>query len=161
MKHFRGVFAVLLLLLALPAVASAPIFTVSPFTPFVLSQGPDTCPFDVYFAPQPGRPNDFKIILFANGSSIGHGATFVTATNLSNFKSINLNISGPGSFSVTDNSLTTFGPILGIWPPNLVPPGLPPVSYSHGQTVIQFDNSGNILSISFTGTAEDLCKLLE
>lgn len=167
MKHFSGVskIAVLLLMLALPAVASAPIIVISPFTPFVLPAGPDTCSFDIYFKPQPGRPNDGKLILFANGSqfAVFHGVTFVTATNLSNFKSIELNISGPGTFSVTNNTATLLGPILDFGlPPNLLPPGLPPVSYSHGQIVLQFDNSATILlSVSFNGTAQDVCQLLQ
>ena len=163
MKHFRGVskIAVLVLMLALPAVASAPIIVVNPLTPFVIPAGPDNCPFDVYFAPQPGRPNDGKIIQFASGSAIIHGATFVTATNLSNFKSINLNISGPGSFSFSNNTFTVLGPSLvsGL-PPNLVPPNLPLVALTHGQLVEQLDNSGNVLSVSFTGTAQDVCQLL-
>ena len=163
MKHFSGVskFAVLLLMLALPAVASAPIIIVNPWTPEVVEAGPDACPFDVYFVPQPRRPNGGKIIQFANGSTIFTGAVFVTATNLSNSQSINLNISGPAQFSVSHNTFTLFGPTLNFLPPNLVPPGLPPVSFAHGKTVLQFDDSGNLLSVSFNGTAKDLCQLLQ
>lgn len=164
MKHFSGVskIAVLLLMLVLPAVASAPIIVVNPLTPFVLAAGPDSCPFDVYFAPQAGRPNAGKIILFANGSEIIHGATFVTATNLSNSKSLNLNISGPGSLSFSDNTFTALGVSLSFdVPQNLLPANLPLVALTHGQLVEQFDNSGNLLSVSFTGTAQDVCQLLE
>jgi hypothetical protein len=117
MKHFSGVckFTALLLMFALPAVASAPIITVSPFVAFVQPSGPGGCSsFDVYIAPQAGRPNNAKVITFANGSTITTGATFVTATNLTNNKSINLNISGPGKFSVSDNTFTVFGPSLDI-----------------------------------------------
>ena len=161
MRPFSGVFAVLLLLLALPAVATAPVIVVNPFTPFLLSGGTNTCPFDVAVVPQPGRPNSGKLIVFADGSTIGHGAVFVTATNVTTSKSVNLNISGPGQFSVTNNTFTAFGATLGILPPNRVPPNLPPVSFAHGQTVLQFDNSGNIVSVSFSGTAQNLCELLQ
>lgn len=164
MKHFSGVskVAVLLLMLALPAVASAPIFIVNPVGPFLIQGGPDGCPFDVIVAPQPGRPNNGKIIQFTNGSAVFSGATFVTATNLSSFKSINLNISGPGSFSFSNNTFTVLGASLvsGL-PPNLVPPNLPLVALTHGQLVEQFDNSNNLISVSFTGAAEDVCQLLQ
>lgn len=162
MRLFSSLFAVLLLTLALPAVASAPIITITLLAAFVIPSGPDGCPsFDVYVAPQAGRPNNGKTITFANGSTIGHGATFVTATNLTTNKSINLNISGPAQFSVTDNTFTAFGAILGFLPPNLVPPDLPAISFAHGKIVLQFDNAGNIVSITFTGTAQNICELLQ
>jgi hypothetical protein len=86
MKHFGGVskFAVLLLMLALPAVASAPVFVVNPLTPFVIAAAPNACSFDVAVVPQAGRPNKGRVIIFADGSTILHGATFATATNASN-----------------------------------------------------------------------------
>jgi len=161
MRVFSGIFAVLLLTLALPVVASAPIIVLNPFTASVIMAGPDNCPFDIALVPQQGRPNNGKLIVFADGSTIGHGATFVTATNVATSKSINLNISGPGQFSVTDNTLTGFGPgLVYNLPPNVLPPNLPPVSFGHGRTVVQFGNLG-IVSVTFTGTAENLCELLQ
>ena len=162
MKHLGGVskFAVLLLMLALPAVASAPIFTVNPFTGFVLQSG-EVCPFEVVFAPQAGRPNNGKIITFANGSMITSGATFATATNMTNNKSINLNISGPARFSVSDNTLTAVGPTLDILLTQ-GPADLPSLALTKGNTVVQFDSLGNIISVSYTGAApQDLCQSLE
>lgn len=165
MKQFSGLckFAGLLLMLALPAVATAPIFVVNPVTPFVIAAGPGGCPsFDIAVVPQPERPNKGKLIVFADGSTIGHGATFVTATNLSNSKSINLNISGPTQFSVSDNTFTLYGATLNFSvPSNLLPPNLPTVSFAHGQTVIHFDNLGNIVSFTFSGTAQDVCESLQ
>lgn len=86
MKHVSGgvcKFAALLLMFALPAIASAPIITVTPFVAFVQPAGPGGCSsFDVYIAPEAGRPNKAKVLSFANGSTITTGATFVTATKL-------------------------------------------------------------------------------
>lgn len=166
MKYLNGVskFAAFLLMLAMPAVASAPIFTVNPFQAFVLTSGPDGCPFNVSFVPQEGRPNKGKVITFANGSSIDSGATFVTATNMTSNKSIDLSISGPAHFFVRDNTFTSYGPIFGIDIPNVgpTPPNFPTVAIATGQLVFQFDNFGNLLSDSYTGAApQDICQLLE
>ena len=100
--------------------------------------------------------------MFADGSTIGHGAVFVTATNVNTSKSINLNISGPGQFSVADNTSTFYGPTLGFdFPPNVLPASLPPFFLAHGHSVVQFDNLGNITSVTFSGTAQNVCELLE
>jgi hypothetical protein len=164
MKHFSGVckFAALLLMFALPAVASAPIFTMSPLTPFVISSGPGGCPsFDVLFAPQAGRPNNGKIITFANGSTISTGAVFVTATNLTSNKSINLNISGPGQFSFSDNTFTVFGPSLEIGLQE-GPADLPSIAFVKGPAVLQLDDFGHVISVTHTGAApQDVCQSLE
>jgi hypothetical protein len=163
MKHFSmAAFTVFLLMLALPAVATAPIFVENPFVAFTVASGPEACSFPVYLAPEPGRPNSGKVIIFADGSTIGSGPVFVTATNVNTSKSINLNISGPGGFSVTNNSFTNYGPTLGFeFPPNVLPANLPPFFFSHGHLVTQFDNLGNITSVTFTGTAQNVCELLE
>ena len=162
MRIFGGIFALLLQMLALPSVAKAPIIVVNPFTGFVIMAGPNNCPFDIALVPQPGRPNNGKVIIFADGSTISHGAVFVIATNVSTSKSINLNISGPGHFSVTNNTFTSLGPTLvSDFPPNTLPPNLPPVAFAHGQTEVQFDNLGNLVSVTFSGTAENLCELLQ
>ena len=163
MKQFSRVsrVALLLLALALPAVAAGPIITVVPFTPFVIPADGGCGTFDVYVALEPGRPYGGRLIQFAN-SEMMFGPAFVTLTNLSTLKAINLNVSGPVNFSFTNNTLVLFGPTLdsGL-PANLVPPGLPLVAFAKGRTVVQFDNSGNVVSVSFTGTAQDLCQLLQ
>ena len=162
MKHFQPLLkvALLLLVLAVPAVAGKPIITINPLTPFVISAA-DGCgsgTFDVYVAPQPGRPNSGKIIGFTN-SLIFAGPAFVTVTNLSTGKTINLNISGPGMFSFTSNTFVGVGPyLISGAPPNL---GLPLVSFTHGRLVYEFDNQGNVTSATFTGTAQDVCQLLQ
>jgi hypothetical protein len=163
MKSFSRVSkaALLLLALALPAVAGAPIITVVPFTPFVIPADGGCGTFDVYVALEPGRPYGGRLIQFAN-SEMMFGPAFVTLTNLSTLKAINLNISGPVNFSFTNNTLVLFGPTLGSGlSANLLPPGLPLVAFAKGRTVVQFDNSGNVVSVSFTGTAQDLCQLLQ
>jgi hypothetical protein len=165
MKHFSGVckFAALLLMFALPAVASAPIFTMAPLTSFVITSGPGGCPsFDVLVAPQAGRPNSGKTITFANGSSISTGAVFVTATNLTSSKSINLNISGPGQFSVSDNTFTVLGPSLDIGFQDLGAADLPSVAFVKGPVVLQFDNFGKVISVTHNGASpQDVCQSLE
>ena len=165
MNHGSGgvcKFAALLLMFALPAVASAPIFTANPAAPFVRPAGPGGCSFDVFVAPQAGRPNNGKTITFANGSQVLNGAVFETLTNLTNFKSINLNISGPGQFSVSDNTFTLFGPQVLFGFENLGPAALPSVAFLKGQTVLQLDAFGNFISVKFTGAApQDVCQLLE
>jgi len=162
MMQFTSVsrVVVFLLALALPAVAGKPIIVINPFTGAVIPAAGGCGTFNVILTPEPGKPNGGKVIVFAN-SEIFSGPVFVTATNFSTGKAINLNISGPGTFSVTDNTFVLVGPTLGILPANLVPPGLPPISFATGRTVLQFDASGNITSISFNGTAQDLCQLLQ
>jgi hypothetical protein len=126
--------------------------------------GAGGCPsFDVLIVPQQGRPNNGITITFANGSAVVSGATFVTATNQTSLKSINLNISGPGRFSVSDNTFTVLGPSLDLGFQGLAPADLPSnIVVGHGNAVIQFDNLGNVISISYTGAPpEDVCQALE
>jgi len=166
MKYLSGVskFLVFLLMLALPAVASAPIITVTPLTPTVVPAGPGACPFDLLMAPEQGRPNSSKTIMFAN-SQIISGAAFVTVTNLSNFKSMNFNGSGPSQLSFVDNNLTTIignGPLLLFLDPTKIPPTLFTVSYTTGRVVVQLDSSSNTTSITYQGgPAQNVCELLE
>lgn len=163
MRNFSHVSkaALLLLALALPAVAGAPIITVVPFTPFVIPADGGCGTFDVYVALEPGRPYGGRLVQFAK-SEMMFGPAFVTVTNLSTLKATNLNISGPVNFSFTDNTLVLFGPTLDSGTPaNLLPPGLPLVAFAKGRTVVQFDNSGNVVSETFTGTAQDVCQLLQ
>jgi hypothetical protein len=162
MRQFTRASRVVVFLLALasPAVAGRPIIILNPASPFVIPAAVGCGTFDVLIAPEPGRPNGGRVIQFAN-SAIFQGPVFVTATNLSTGKSINLNISGPGKFSSTANTFVAYGPSLFTLPANLVPPGLAPVSVANGRVVLQFDALGNLISVSFTGTARDLCQLLQ
>lgn len=162
MKQFQRVskLAVLLLALAVPAIAGKPIITINPITPFVIpaAEGCGSGTFDLYVAPQSGRPNSGKVIGFTN-SAVLSGPIFVTLTNLSTNKTINLNISGPGKFSFTTNTSVFEGPAL-LWalPPTLA---LPLVSFTHGRIVLVFDDQGDVTSATSTGTVEDVCQLLQ
>ncbi len=171
MKGFKRVSKVTLLLLALviPALAAGPTIVDNPLTSFVIPAAVGCGTFDVTGAPEVGKPNGGRIIMFFNQqgvlvSEIVHGATFVTLTNTSNGNSINLNISGPGKISFTSNTEVIFGPTLFLeFPANVTPHNLQGIAFATGQTGIQFDNSGNIISVSFVGNTPQpsVCALLE
>jgi hypothetical protein len=154
--------ALLLLALALPAVAQKPTIQLTPFTSFFVPAAA-ACGFDVLFTPQAGRPNRERLIQFANTVIIA-GPLFVTITNLSTGKTINLNISGPTriSFSGTPTVVAT-GPSIQPLPANvLTAAGLPLLPLIHGQIVFTLDDQGNVTSIqSVTGTVQDVCQLLQ
>jgi hypothetical protein len=164
MKQFSRISKVVLLLLALglPAVAGKPIIVVNPFTPFVITAAEGCGTFDVYFAPEAGRPNGGRVIVFAN-AEIWQGPVFATATNVSTGKSINLNLSGPTHVSFTTNTTVVYeGPGLTLLTADLAAAaGLPVVASVTGRTVFGLDAQGNVISVSFTGTAQDLCQLLQ
>jgi hypothetical protein len=122
----------------------------------------DACGFDVLFTPQEGRPNRERLIQFAD-TTIIVGPLFVTLTNLSTGKTINLNISGPGQFHFTTNTFVGEGPsIPGPLPADVATAaGVPLLPLFHGRVVYTFDAEGNLISISFTGPVQDVCQLLE
>ena len=171
MKGFNRVSKVtlLLLMLVIPALAAGPKIVDNPFTPFVIPAAIGCGTFDVNAAPEAGKPNGGRIIEFFNqqgvlDSTIAHGALFVTLTNTSNGNSINLNISGPAKTSFTSNTAVFFGPTLFIgFPANVTPPNLRGIAFATGRTVVKFDNSGNITSVSFVGNVPQpsVCALLE
>jgi len=163
MKQFSRISKVVLLLLALalPAVAAKPIIVINPFTPFVITAAEGCGTFDVYFAPEAGRPNGGRVIVFTN-AEIWHGPVFATATNVNTGKSINLNLSGPTHISFTTNTVVYEGPGLTWLPADLAAAaGLPVVASVTGRTVLGYDAEGNVISVSFTGRAQDLCQLLQ
>jgi hypothetical protein len=163
MKNSTDVLKVILLLLALalPALAAGPTIVDNPFSSFVIPAAHGCGTFDVNAAPAAGKPNGGRLILFAN-SAIGSGPVFVTLTNLSTGKSINLNISGPGKFSFTNNTSVLAGPTLFIGFPPVGPSNLQGIAFATGRTVVQFDDSGNLISVSFVGnTPQNVCALLE
>jgi hypothetical protein len=168
MKQFSRIpVAVLLLAFALPALAQKPTITETPFTtPFVISGGAanGACNFDVLVAPQEGRPNRERTIQFAK-KMIVVGPLFVTLTNLSTQKTANLNISGPTvvNFTGGTTSAVFMGPTLvAELPPNLATAaGLPPVAAVNGRTILMFDAQGVLTSVTFTGTEQDVCQLLQ
>jgi len=155
--------ALLLLALALPAAAQKPTIQLMPFTSAFIPAA-DACGFDVLFTPQAGRPNRERLIQFAN-TAIVAGPLFVTATNLSTGRTIDLNISGPFHLSFSSNTTTVVstGPSIQPLPANvLTAAGLPPLPLIHGQIVFTVDNQGNVTSIQrVTGTVKDVCELLQ
>ena len=164
MKQLSRLAKVALSLLApaLPALAAGPIIVENPITPFVIPAAGGCGTFDVLVAPEVGKPNGGEAILFAN-STILAGPTFVTLTNVSTGKSTNLNISGPVKIVFRNNGTTGVneGLTLVFSLPANAPPDLQGVVRSNGRLVSQFDNSGNLISVTFTGTTQNLCQLLQ
>jgi hypothetical protein len=124
----------------------------------------------VLFTPEPGKPNGERLIQFVDSAgphaAIGVGPLFVTLTNLSSKKTVNVNISGPGLFGVTGTSGRTdviLGPAIpGALPANVATAaGLPLLPLFHGRALFTFDAQGNLISVSFTGTVQDVCQLLQ
>ena len=154
--------ALLLLALALPAVAQKPTIQLIPFTSFFVPAAA-ACGFDVLFTPQAGRPNKERLIQFANTAIIA-GPLFVTITNLSTGKTINLNISGPQRISFSGNTTAELlGPYVTLLPADVATAaGLPLLSLTYGRVVVTVDQQFNISSIqSVTGTVQDVCQLLQ
>jgi hypothetical protein len=119
----------------------------------------------VLVAPETGRPNGERLIQFGNTSIIA-GPLFLTLTNQSTGKSINLNASGPEVVTLnggvpTNERIMGTSLILGL-PPNLAAAaGLPAVAVTHGQVVFTFDAQGTLSGVSFNGTTQDVCQMLE
>ena len=166
MKLFRGVTKVTLVLLALaaPALAAGPVIVENPIPPAVPIPAASGClTFDVVATPEAGKPNGGDAILFAT-SAILAGPAFVTLTNVSTGKSINVNISGPTKVIFTTNTVVTvnLGLTLVFGNAPQYPPNLQGIALAHGRLMSTFDNStGNLISATFTGTARNLCTLLE
>ena len=164
MRPFRVVSALALLLLAFALLAAAqgkPIIQITPFTPFVVPAADNGCGFDILLTPQAGRPNRERTILFTN-SEIVAGPLFVTFQNLTTNKTDNENISGPGTFSFSDNTFVLRGPSFVVLPESVAQTaGLPRTALTNGSLVLTFDSLGNITSASLSGTARDVCSLLE
>ena len=163
MKQFTHAskIALLLLVLALPVAAGKPTITFAPFMGlfFPAAQGCGT--FDLLLSPEAGRPNGGRVITFSDGDQVLQGPLFITATNQTNGVSINKSI-GPAHFLLTPDTFTSYGGQINVLPAALAEAaGLPPVSLSTGKVVETFDAEGNLISVSFIGTAENLCKLLE
>lgn len=160
-----SIFAALLLA-ARPAVAEKPAIVLLPFTGGV-APTQDVCGFDIGVTPREGRPNGQRLILFGNTGIIA-GPLFNTLTNLSTGKSVDVNVSGPGrlTFSETTTTVVALGPGV-FWSHPLSPElaaaaRLPRVFLLNGRIVFTVDEQRNTISIqSVTGTAEDVCQLLQ
>jgi hypothetical protein len=157
----RAATVIGLLTLVLPAFAGKPTITMTPAGPFTIPAGPGGCTFDVSVVPTPNRPNGEKEILFTNTAIIS-GPLFFTFTNVSNpAKTLTLNVSGPGIINFTDSSEILLGPSFYFgFPTNVTQAAnLPAVALVTGRTILTFDNLG-ILSITHTGTSQDICQAL-
>jgi len=161
--------ALMLLALALPAIGQKPAIQLLPFTSFFVPAA-DACGFGVLFTPEPGRPNGERLIQFVNAASpntaIIAGPLFVTLTNVSSGKIVNVNISGPvliGVSGISGRTDVSFGPgIPGALPASVATAaGLPLLPLFHGRAVFTIDAQGNLTAISFTGTVQDVCQLLQ
>ena len=157
---FLTTLALLLLLLALPTLAAGPTIIVNGFGPFFIPAANGCGAFDVSVTPEAGKPNGGRIILFAN-VAIFQGPVFATLTNDSTGKSVSLNISGPAKAIFATNTEVLKGPTLLVGFTAPAPPNLQGVVLAHGQTVVKFDPvTGNLISVSFNGTTENVCPLL-
>lgn len=164
MKPFRLAFSVALLLLAFAVLAAAqgkPIIQIQPLTPFVVLAANSGCGFDILVSPQAGRPNRERAIIFSNTQIIA-GPLFVTFQNLTTNKTANVNISGPGTFTFSDNTFVLRGPSFAVLPESVAQAaGLPRAALTNGNLTLTFDDQGNITSASLNGTSQDTCSLLE
>jgi hypothetical protein len=161
MKRF-GVVALLLLAFAVAAAAQGkPVITIEPLTPVVFPAAVTGCGFDILASPQAGRPNVERVILFTN-SELVVGPLFVTFQNLTTNKTVDVNISGPGSYSGSNNTFTFHGPSFVILPESVAQAaGLPRTVLINGRLVLTYDDQFNAISASFSGTAQDACALVQ
>jgi hypothetical protein len=163
-KPFNVAFNVTLLLLAFAQLAAAqgkPIIQIQPFTPFVVSAADNGCGFDILLSPQAGRPNRERAIIFSNREIIA-GPLFATFQNLTTNKTANVNISGPGTFTFSDNTFVLRGPSFSVLPESVAEAaGLPRAALTNGNLVLTFNEQGDITSASLNGTSRDACSLLE
>lgn len=164
MKPFRVAFTVALFLLTFAVLAAAqgkPIIQITPFTPSVVPAADNGCGFDILLTPQAGRPNRERTITFSNTQIIA-GPLFVTFQNLTTNKTVNENISGPGTFTFSDNTFVLRGPSFVVLPESVAQTArLPRTALTNGNLELTFDSLGNITSASLSGTARDVCTLLE
>jgi hypothetical protein len=99
-----------------------------------------------------------------NGDVVQHisGRLVMALTNGSTNKSIDVNISGPGTLVFhPDGSVgfTGYGNSLFIFQPTSIPAGPATFIYS-GQTVANFTAAGQLILVSQTGNVQDVCAAL-
>jgi hypothetical protein len=155
------VFVCFALLATFAYAQGKPIIQITPFTPTVVLAADNGCGFDILLSPQPGKPNLERAILFTN-AEIFAGPVFVTLQNLATNKTVAVNISGPGTFSFSNNTFVLPGPsFVSLGAAVMQAAGLPSTALTNGRVVITFDDQGNITSASLTGTAQDVCAMLQ
>ena len=147
----------------LAAAAGKPIIQIVPAPPFVVLAADSGCGFDMLVSPlsKPGQPNFERQILFSNTVIIA-GPLFETFQNLTTNKTANVNISGPGTFTISTNTFVLRGPSFTVLPESVAQAaGLPLAVLTNGSFTLTFDNLGNITSASLNGTAQDACLLVD
>jgi hypothetical protein len=150
-----GAGVALALAVASVAAADPPTRSFSPQGPFSGSFCPN---FDLGITP---LNNQEYFITFSGGAHavITTGRIDAQVTNLSNGKSVVLNISGPGFLS-SDGNIVVFGGLsLILLPPDFLYPGSPPTAFLNAGTVT-FDFSGAPILMTQTGHMTDLCAEL-
>jgi hypothetical protein len=147
--------------LAPSALASPPTRVPSgPIPDFTLT---DTCSFPVLVHID---TNKEVTTTFFDGRMLVTGSLTVTLTNGSNpSRSIDLNISGPGTFTPLPNGgtlQTSVGPWLFFFSPNQLGPGSPGMLVlTTGVVTLMLDSTGTPTSFTHTnGTTTDLCAEL-
>jgi hypothetical protein len=149
--------AVLALALASVAAADPPTISYGPLEPFSGSFCPN---FDLAITPLANPlTNQEKSITFSTGAIITTGRLDAQVTNLSNGKSVVLNISGPGYASPDENTVIFGGLSIILLPPDFLYPGSPPTAFLNSGTVT-FDFSGVPVIMTQTGHMTDLCAEL-
>jgi hypothetical protein len=143
--------------------ANQPTRQFIPASPFTLS---GVCSFDVHIDFLANK--EYATILVDHAGNptaiLTTGVLKVSLTNLSNGKSLDLNISGPGrSVTNPDGSatLTSWGPWLWFIAPGDLPNYSPRMFFISGQMVAQFNSDGHLTALQIIGgTTQDMCVAL-
>src|SRR5205085_351800 len=102
--------------------------------------------------------------VFSDGHTLVTGVLKVTLTNTTTAKSIDLNISGPGTFTPLpggESVSKSVGPWLFFFPANQLGPGSPPMLIrTTGQVTLLNHADGTQTFIQKGGTSTDMCPLL-
>jgi hypothetical protein len=152
--------ALLIGALAPGALASPPTHNPTPpISDFTLT---DSCSFPVFVHVDTDKE---VTTTFSDGHYRITGSLTITLTNLSNSKSIHVNVSGPGTFTPLPNGETlqrSVGPWVFPFAPNQLGPGTPGMLIlTTGVATLVNDPSGTATSITHTnGTTTDLCAQL-
>ena len=135
-----------------------------PLPPFITLSG--VCSFDVRIDPLGNKEYATVWVDHAGTPTtiITTGLLKVRLTNLQNSKSIDLNISGPGTqvFNGDGSStFTTYGPWLWFLFPGVLPNFSPRMFFISGQLVVQIDSHGDFTSMRIIGgQVVDMCAAL-
>jgi hypothetical protein len=144
-----------LALLSVPVASAArPTIEPAPFEPLSGRFCPD---FDVLVS---AVVNKGKAITFSNGATIVHGRLVADVTNLSNNKTIRINVSGPAFISSDGSQVRVRGRTLLVGEAGFFGAGAPPtLTLLSGRGLITVGPEGPT-GLSVTGRTKDLCPVL-